>query len=242
MFTLYRSDITGAIDYGAAPYLELERSSNLSIWSTLPSQTLRVIESDVTRILTNYRIHADLIAIMIALAWFAQAIGSATLPDSKLQLDLGGCAEDMYWIEHRLLAFPSALSKACRESDVDRACRLGALIYIKATLTEFPHSKTGSSFLVEELQDALQHLPLMQVHAPLRIWLLMLGAAVSKSPVGRAWFVGQLVGLLVESFSSITSYRDEDFDVSRVLPVRLVLGNAVDRVWESTMEVAKVQP
>jgi hypothetical protein len=203
---------------------------------------LRVIESDVTRILTNCRVHADLIAIVIALAWFARAIGSATLPDSKLQLDLGGCAEDMYWIEHRLLAFPSALPTVCPESHVDRACRLGALIYIKATLTEFPHSKAGSSFLVGELQEALQNLPFMQVHVPLRIWLSMLGAAVSKSPVSRAWFVGNLAGLLVEGSSSITSYRDEDFDMSRVLPVRLVLGNAVDSVWESTMEVAKRQP
>jgi hypothetical protein len=82
----------------------------------------------------------------------------------------------------------------------------------------------------------------MQVHVPLRIWLSTLGAAVSKSPVGRAWFVGQLAGLLVESSSSITSYRDENFDMSRVLPVRLVLGNAVDRGWESTVEVAKRQP
>jgi hypothetical protein len=48
----------------------LERSNRLSIWSKLPEQTLRAISSDVIRILTNYGIHPDLIAIMIALANF----------------------------------------------------------------------------------------------------------------------------------------------------------------------------
>jgi hypothetical protein len=198
---------------------------------------LEAINAEVTRILTNCEIHPDLIAIMIALACFAQAIRSATPFNPKLELDPAACSEDMYWIEYRLLSFHSARPKACREKDIDRACRLGALIYIKATLTEFPHSKTGSSFLVEELQEVLQGLPFMQTHIPLLKWLCIIGAAVSKSSDRRKWFVGRLAKLVASS--RITSSRDEDLDMTRVLGVRLVLGDSVDKVWESVMGVAK---
>jgi hypothetical protein len=232
---LSRSDITGAIDYGAIPYLPLERSNSLSIWSKLPEQTLQVIKADLTRILTNCRIHPDLITIMVALAYFALAIRSAR-GEPKLEFDLAVCAEDMYWIEYRLLAFPAALPNTCREEDIDKACRVGALIYIKATLQEFPHSKTGFSLLLGQLQEALDGLPIEQAHLPLLLWLSLIGAAVSNAPEGKKWFVGRLAKLVARS--GISSLRDE-LDMTSLLSVRLVLGTSlVDKVWENVMGVA----
>ena len=229
-----RSDITGAIDYGAIPCLQLERSNRLSIWSKLPEQTLQAISSDVTRILTNCDIHADLITIMIALANFTQAMGSA-IHHPEWEFDLSMCAEDMYWIEYRLLAFPAAHPNSYREKDVDKACRLGALIYIKATLEEFPHSKMGSSFLLEELRVVLHNLPIQEARLPLLLWLSLIGAAISKSPRDRERFVSYLAKLVANSSSS--TFRDRELDLTRVLSTRLVLGSPVDRVWESVTGV-----
>lgn len=145
-----------------------------------------------------------------------------------MEFDLAVCAEDMYWIEYRLLAFPAALPNTCREEDIDKACRVGALIYIKATLQEFPHSNTGFSLLLGQLQEALDGLPIEQAHLPL--------LAVSKAPEGKKWFVGRLAKLVARS--GISSFRDE-LDMTSLLSVRLVLGTSlVDKVWENVMGVA----
>lgn len=197
-----------------------------------------MIQEDVARFLTNCGIHPDLTTIMIALAYFSQAVRSAAL-DPKFELSRAALTDDVYWIQHRLLVFPTVLANADSETSLDKACRLGALIYMKATVEEFPHSKTGSSILLEKLRGALLQVPITEPVMPLLLWLSHLGAAVSQ-PCPRKWFVRHLAGLVaMGGISGIASLNDRQLEMARVFSICLVLGTAVDeRVWADVVMVA----
>lgn len=223
---LFSSDITGAIDYNATPYLPFEMPLPLSISSRLPEQSRQFIEKDVTQLLNSCEVHPDLIDVMVTVAYFVQVLQS----QPKVTSDHAGFSEDMYWIEFRLLAFPTSLPDGFPERTIDTACRLGALIYMKTVLEEFPHSKTGSTILLRELREALQTLPIVESTAPLVLWLSLVGSAVAKAPE-KNWFVSHLGKLTAVSGAS--SFNDMELDMSRTFNLRSILGKSLDRLRES---------
>ena len=229
------SDVTGAIDYAAMPYLNLERSKSPSIWSAFPKQKLQTIRKDVDQLLSPCGMRPDLVSVMTELAYFSLALRSMK-SNSSLTLDLTAYSEDMYSIESKLLAFPSSSFGPSAESNVEKSCRLGSLIYIKAILEEFPHSKTGSSNLLKMLQESLHSIPKNETMAALLLWLSTIGASLSPT-ADRGYFICLLAELA--STSEIISFDDEEMGMSKVLPLRDVFGSSLETLWGNVTAVKK---
>ncbi|KAF7947970.1 hypothetical protein EAE96_009040 [Botrytis aclada] len=198
---LRRSDITGAIDYAAEPYLYYKprNHSEISISKILPLHRIRTINSYTENSLAKCGIHSNLIRIMQYLAIFYQSIQFAS--SSRILLDPGDFLDDVYWIEYELLSFPLSL-EGDQEPIIDKATRIGALLFMKSILEEYPHSSTGPSILLQQLQESLSTIDTAtttEQTCQWLIWLFTIGAVHSKrNHITRTWFVEQLAGLHME--------------------------------------------
>jgi hypothetical protein len=144
----------------------------------------------------------------------------------------------MYWIEYRLLSFPATSPGAAGEWEIDKACRLGALLYMKALLDEFPHSVTGPSILLKQLQESLRRIVVLESTSPLILWLSIIGAALSKSE-GRVWFVGLLTEMTI--MSQISSFHNQEVEISKWLGLEEVLGDSVEKLWMEVTETLRTR-
>ncbi|TGO20965.1 hypothetical protein BPAE_0252g00080 [Botrytis paeoniae] len=198
---LRRSDITGAIDYAAEPYLYYKprNHSGISISKILPVHRIGTINAYIEISLARCGIHRNLVRIMQYLAIFYQSIQFASL--SRLLLDPGDFLDDIYWIEYELLSFPLSL-EGDQEPIIDKATRIGALLFMKSILEEYPHSSTGPSILLQQLQESLSTIDTAtttEQTCQWLIWLFTIGAVHSKRDhITRTWFVEQLAGLHME--------------------------------------------
>ncbi|KAF7869974.1 hypothetical protein EAF04_004758 [Stromatinia cepivora] len=194
---LRRSDITGAIDYAVEPYLYYEPRSHseISISQILPAHRIHAINTCIATIFAKCEVHSNLMEIMQHLAIFYQSIQFAA--SSKTLLEPRDFLNDIYWIEYELLSFP--LSIVNQESGINKATRIGALLFMKTIIEEFPHSTTGPSILLQQLQESLSIIDTAKITVQSRqwlIWLFAIGAVHSKREhISRTWFVEQLAGL-----------------------------------------------
>jgi len=181
----------------------------------------------MAQLLTACQIHTELITTMSELAHFAQTIefvkaNPGTFPEPLEFL------EDSYRIEHKLLSFPNQLPNASQESSIENACRIGSLLYMKAILQPFPHSKTGPSILLTQLQQSLSKVEISESIAPLRIWLLLIGAALSSGE-RKIWFLSEIAQLV--SAMQLSSFCDQELEMSRLLSLKNVFGRVVENIW-----------
>ena len=140
----------------------------------------------------------------------------------------------MYYIEYQLLSFPSTLPKPPAENTIDKACRLGALLYMKAILEEYPHSTTGPSILAEQLRGSLLKMQdIDEGRLPLLIWLGMVGAVVARTAEESGWFVAFLAAL--KGKLRIEEGEDAGMEMCRVLGMRKVFGRRVDGILDEIM-------
>ncbi len=231
---LRRSDVTGAIDYAASPYLSYNRSKHPPPWSILPPHTLVTNQLTITGLLDSCNTHPSLTTTMVLLTHFSSAIQFArSSPIGSVSIDPTAFAEDMYNLEYELLSFPTMLALECQESDIDRACRLGALLYLKAILEEFPHSSTGSSVLASQLRETLQKITAVRKCSSMLIWLGMVGAVVTKTNKERAWFVAFLA--ILKDGLGISDGEDAGMEFCRVLGMRKTFGRRVDQILDEVM-------
>ncbi|PQE10162.1 Fungal specific transcription factor domain-containing protein [Rutstroemia sp. NJR-2017a WRK4] len=191
---LRRSDITGALDYAAVPYLPYERPyTQITISRILPPPIISTITSSISSAFSHNGIHPKLIAIMQNVALFAQSIKYAS--NSALRFDPLEFSDDIYWIEYQLLTFPKATSY--QETSIEKATRMGALLFMKSILQEFPHSTTGPEILLRELRDAVSAVEEDEDEEDQNrqwlLWLYAIGALLAKG-MTREWFVGRLAG------------------------------------------------
>lgn len=229
---LHRVDVTGAIDYAERPYLDFERSTTKSIWSNLPLEILQQTRTDMTELLTMSEVHPSLVPIMTHLAYF-----TLTIEENKAKrtgfFDPIMFAEDLHWIEHNLLSFPTTLPAKTSETSLDSAIRFGALLYTKSTLQEFPNSMTGPSILLARLQESLSEIEISVSITPLLAWLSLIGAVLSIGE-GREWFVARL-GML-RATNRATSFEELAGGMNRLLCLRSVFGNACEDIWTGHCE------
>ena len=71
----------------------------------------------------------------------------------------------MYWIGHKFLSFPTILTEASQEREIDNAYRMRALLYMILILGEFSHSAAGACILLQRLQEYVGKIPDAKVHA-----------------------------------------------------------------------------
>ena len=235
ILTPYRSDITGAIDFGAVPILDFEPSERLPIWSALPSNELYAIQRDITGHLMSCQVHPSLVKAMVDLAYFSRVLQYARL-ESSYTLNHMQFSEDMNWIAYRFLSFPKSLADPCQQSEADTACRMGGLLYMKAILQEYPHSSTGPSILLKQLQQSLTKIPIVESCIQLLVWLSFVGSGLARTEM-KTWFVSFL-GRLLTNFG-IASFDDGKLAMSRILHIREVLGKSVEKLWAEAVAVGR---
>ncbi|KAJ8060221.1 hypothetical protein OCU04_010564 [Sclerotinia nivalis] len=201
-----RSDITGAIDYAAEPYLYYEPRSHseISISQILPPHRIHAINTCIATTFAKCEIHSNLMEIMQHLAIFYQSIQFAA--SSKTLLEPRDFVNDIYWIEYELLSFPLSIG-ASQDSGINKATRIGALLFMKSIIQEFPHSVTGPSILLQQFQESLSTIVTAKITEQSRqwlIWLFAIGAVYSKRErISRTWFVEQLAGLHMERLKDL---------------------------------------
>ncbi|TVY93879.1 hypothetical protein LAWI1_G000432 [Lachnellula willkommii] len=227
---LRRSDITGAIDYAATPLLDFDRSNRPPTWALLSVQTIETTDREMRNILTKCGVHPNLITTMTELACFSQAIHFAT--EASVYFDPATFSEDLYWLEYNFLAFAAKLPEGSAETEIDKACRLGALLYLKAILQEFPHSVNGSSLLLAQLRKSLTGISMQASNSPLLLWLCLVGGSLSEMEE-RTWFVNCLAQ--IRTVSLVPSFDDFELELSRMLGLKRVFGRAFERLCNETL-------
>lgn len=181
-------------------------------------------------ILTKCGVHPSLIDIMTELAYFSQAIHFAS--EASIFFDPAMFSEDLYWLEWNFLTFATKIPDGAAETKIDKSCRLGALLYMKAILQEFPHSTNGSTLLLAQLQECLTEIAIEQSNSSLLLWLCLVGGSLSKMDT-RAWFVDYLAR--IRNVSLVPSFDDFEVDLSRMLGLRKVFGKAFETLWTETL-------
>ncbi|APA13234.1 hypothetical protein sscle_10g080040 [Sclerotinia sclerotiorum 1980 UF-70] len=233
---LRRSDITGAIDYAAEPYLYYEPRSHseISISQILPAHMIQSINTSIATIFAKCGIHSNLMEIMQHLAIFYQSIQFAA--SSRNLLEPRDFLNDIYWIEYELLSFPLSTG-INQESGINKATRIGALLFMKSIIDEFPHSTIGPSILLQQLQESLSTIDTSKITEQSRqwlIWLFAIGAVYSKREcISRTWFVEQLAGLHTERLKDLlvdgqiyaekTGEYEEEFQLWEILELKNVI-------------------
>jgi len=138
----------------------------------------------------------------------------------------------MYWIGHKFLSFPTTLTEASQEREIDHAYRMRALLYVILILGEFSHSAAGACILLQRLQEYVGKIPDAKVHALLLLWLSLIGATMSKQGPQRKWFVSYLA--LFTKFVPVPYFEDESLPVTGYCASEIALGslrNSGRRSW-----------
>ncbi|KAL3420289.1 hypothetical protein PVAG01_08787 [Phlyctema vagabunda] len=190
-----RSDIIGAIDYLALPYLEFEREDSVPIWSCITDEELKIIKADFIDSIAGCDLHPDLVLIMMDVALFSNALRKAQ-DDPATVLNPYAFSEDLYWIEYRLLSFTTHLLTPSEEAHIDRACRIAGLLYMKLVLNEFPYSKNGSSILLNTLRESLARLQVTRYSIQLILWISVVGSLASQTTDDRNIFNSFVTGFI----------------------------------------------
>ena len=73
---------------------------------------------------------------------------------------------------------------------------MGALIFMKETLQEYPLASLGSTNLVRRMKNALSFISDIKKYAPLLVRFLFIGGISSKESLDRVWFIAHLVSVL----------------------------------------------
>jgi hypothetical protein len=73
---------------------------------------------------------------------------------------------------------------------LNEVLRVGALLYIQATLQEFPFSAVGSRNLVAKLKSSVRMVKIRnRPESELMVWLLFMDGIEARDELDRAWFV-----------------------------------------------------
>jgi hypothetical protein len=104
--------------------------------------------------LISHHLDPELIEIFAKLTRFSRAIEFA-LTRTSAPLEKLPFVEDTFQIQFDLVLFPEPESYEGDELCLQEALRMGALIFIKETLQEYPLASVGSINLVRGLKDAL---------------------------------------------------------------------------------------
>ncbi|KAE9375541.1 hypothetical protein N431DRAFT_437034 [Stipitochalara longipes BDJ] len=238
---LRRSDVTGAIDYGLVPYLELPPSPTPPIWSILPASTISQISSQMASLLSSHFIHPSLTQKLTLLSFFTRTLVFTRL-NPNITLLPEAFSNDLYSLEHSLLSFPSTLLLPAHECALSASLRFSALIYLKAVLQEFPHSVNGPRILVEKVREGLSMMGVDEENEfgeegnkkmKLVTWVCVVCAAVSKGK-SREWFLRKLTNIGKRYDSG------EQAQIEGLLSLKSIFGEeCIAKVWEEVKTMSR---
>ena len=187
---IYRADLVGAVDYMTEPHFAYETFEDATSYQQMIPSGLETIDRSPTYLSDAFGLEPGLSTVLEKLYRFSKAVEFALT--SSAPLSPQAFVEDSYSIRHGLLSFSSSASSSAQERHIQEGLRLGALIYMKDLLREFPRSVVGMEVLIERLKKQLELVSQIQGLAPLLCWLFFIGGMYSVG-TDRVWFVAHLV-------------------------------------------------
>lgn len=166
----------------------------------------------------------------------SQLISSRTFTSIPDQISL---LQVTYVLRYQLVRFPNFEfadfdSPSRPDPMLEEVLRVGALLYIQATLQEFPFSAVGSRNLVRRLKASVMMIQIgNKAQGELMVWLLFMGGIESKDIEDRKWFAEQLRKLL-------SRLRIDDWDVVQqalegLWWIAKVHKNRCTRLWDEVV-------
>lgn len=156
---------------------------------------LDIADDRLSALLISYSLDTKLIAVFANLSRFSRAVDFALTRTSVL-LDPLAFVEDTFEIQFGILSVPEPELYETDELCLQEALRMGALIFMKESLQEYPLASLGSTNLVRRMKNALSFISDIKKYAPLLLWLLFMGGISSKNTFDRVWFMAHLVRVL----------------------------------------------
>jgi hypothetical protein len=192
------ADLTGAVDLLASPFFG--EDNQLPKYSSIaPPVRLKPAGRRLLQFLTTLPIDQNLITTLTTLSTFSHQISlilanpaTANIPSQITLL------KETYGLRYSLVQSPDPLqvdSASTPPSDqmLNEVLRIGALLYIQATLQEFPFSAVGSRNLVVKLKESVMMVKIRnRQEGELMVWLLFMGGMEARDELERAWFVVQI--------------------------------------------------
>lgn len=114
---------------------------------------------------------------------------------------------------------------------INEVLKTGALLYMQATLQEFPLSALGSRSLVHELKNLVLKIQIAnKIQGELVVWLLFMGGLETKASEDRMWFVAQLAKLLARL--KMETWEVVELALGKLWLVKKIHEGRCRRLWE----------
>jgi hypothetical protein len=150
------------------------------------------------------------------------------LTRTSVPLDPLAFVEDTFKIQFGLLSIPEPEFYETDELCQQEALRMGALIFMKETLQEYPLASLGSTNLVRRMKNALSFISDIKKYAQLLVWLLFMGGISSKESLDRVWFIAHLVRVLPKH----STWENVRGVLKKVLWIEKLYGDPCRDVWK----------
>lgn len=170
--------------------------------------------------------------LLVQLAHMSSAIEHAM--NSRAVLDPLSFDEEVLCIQSDLLM--GATASGAR---LDKACELGALIYLQTLTRSAPFIKSSSEALSQELQVSLLHLDMAEISCPLMFWLLVMGGLVSSATSEREWFRSRLRNCQV-SWKGMITWECMKVQLMSVMWIDRIHDTFGKELWEEVVPPAEI--
>lgn len=138
-------------------------------------------ESPLELLLESSRVSPTVADSLVELSELSFAIEHAM--DTRTVLDPLIFEQGSLCLQYDLLSY--AISSA---AGLDKACALGALVYLQTLTRSAPFMRSSSQALSNELKVSLKHLDVFEIDSSLVFWLFVMGGLVSSETSERDWF------------------------------------------------------
>lgn len=190
----HRCDTIGAVNFLTQPHI-LEQKPPISLPAPPPSAN----PDYFIQILSSCGIDLELISTLECLSTFSQIIDHA-VTQNLATFDPLEFVQKSCLIQQNLLLFLPPDFLSAEQKALHSACKMGALIYIRTVLQEFPLSQIGSKNLASQLRNSLHHIQGYAIPTPLHLWLCFVGGTGLQSSADRSWFIASIVQVLRNLF------------------------------------------
>lgn len=170
--------------------------------------------------------------LLVQLSHMSSAIEHAM--NSRTVLDPLTFDEEVLCVQSDLL-----MSVTAGGARLDKACELGALIYLQTLTRSAPFIKSSSEALSRELQVSLLHINVAEISCPLMFWLLVMGGLVSFATSERDWFRSQLRNCEV-SWKGMITWECMKVQLMSVMWIDRIHDNFGRELWEDVVAPAEI--
>jgi hypothetical protein len=193
------------------------------MYCSIPPSEVKSQIDGFTEDLKTSGFNSSLVSVLQDLVRFTYAVNYA-IDHRDVLFHPRAFDEDTVLLQRALLAFLDT------ETGVEKACRIGALIYMKSIIREFPSTAISSKRMVQRLKSSLTSISEDARIAPVLLWLYFMGGIASQGSSERAWFVAHLLRMTF-TIGRFPSWEGVKGVLKKVLWVEPILEKVCKMLW-----------